>query len=270
MIHIPEVFAYVELRYSLITKIIDKIKEYHASEIEKFKLRRIKPEIEFDSYIDYLDNLIEESKERFGSNSSYELEFVIELLELEISNPQNKSLYERYSNAFKYAIQFRHNALQNMSYEEYENSGIKYPERNIETTLLNELYTPNSHSNEQLKYSYNISKASYLNYNSSEGNRQWAYQMIRESSPFFSRYVSFEYAKSDFEIYALVMMALYQDCLENKCNLNMNIPNDLRFRLKSLTVDEMAKLHKIELDDESESGGFCEDNIPDKISVIIN
>ena len=248
MIHISEIFAYVEYRYSLISEIIERINEYHASEIEQFRQRRIKREHEYNSYIDYLNGLIHESIERFGRDSIYELEFARALLEQRISDSKNQALYERYCNALKYAIQFRHNALQNMSYDGYENSGIKYPERNIETTLLNELHTPNSHSDEQRKYSYNIGKASYLNYDSGEGNKHWAYLMIREASSFFTKYISFDGAISDFEIFVLVQMALYQDSLVNKCNLNMNIPNDLLFRDVLLNDDELDNLHEIDIE----------------------
>lgn len=251
MIHISEVFAYVEFRFNLISKIIYKIKEYHASEIDQFIQRRIKPKNEYESYIDYLHALIEESKERFGNDTIYELEFTIELLKLKISDPKNQSLYERYCNAFKHAIQFRHNALQNMSYQGYENSGIKYPERNIETTLLNELYSPCSHSEERQKYSYQIGKTSYLLYDSGGSNKHWARLMIQEGSSFFSKYISFNCMESDFELYALVHMALYQECLENKCSLNKNIPNDLKYRHMILSDDEYSNLIQPEAETET-------------------
>lgn len=264
MIHVSEVFAYVEFRFNLISKIIYKVKEYHTSKIDQFIQRRIKSENEYESYIDYLHALLQESAERFGSDYIYELEFAIELLKLKISDPKNQSLFDRYCNAFKYAICFRHNALQNMSFEGYENSGIKYPERNTETTLLNELYSPRSYSEEQQKYNYNIEKASYLSYDSGESNRHWARLKIKGAYSFFSKYISFNCLESDNELYALVHMALYQECLENKCSINKNIPNDLKYRLITLLGDEYNDLIKLEVETgATDNVVVIFDNMPD-------
>ena len=82
------------------------------------------------------------------------------------------------------------------------------------------------------KYSYNFEKIEYLNYDSGESNKSWAYIKLRELYPFLERYVSFEGAMGDFEHYALVQLALYLHCLENKCLVNDNIPNELKFREK--------------------------------------
>lgn len=240
MIKIPEVFTYVQNRYALIVKIIERIKEYHSSVIEQFRRRHIRRADEFDNYIEYLENLVNESIERFGNSSKYELLFFINLLKLKISNFKNFELYKKYCAAFEYAVQFQHKTLQNMCYEGYKNSGIMYPERNSGTTLLLELYSPDSNSEAHMEYGYQIEKTSYLTYESED--KFWAYEMIKEATPFFGKYVTFVGACGDFEHYVLVQMALYQDCLENKCILNMNIPNDLRYRLQLLSDEDYAKL----------------------------
>jgi hypothetical protein len=148
-----------------------------------------------------------------------------------------------YLNALKYAIEFEHNSMQNMSYEGLENNGLLYPKRNVETSLYIELYDPDSESVERRKYGYNLEKISYLNSDfASEGDKQWAYEQLEDAMPFLEKYVSFEDAERDFEHYALVQSALYLDCLENKCLINKNIPNDLKYRERLLSDEEWEGL----------------------------
>ena len=73
-----------------------------------------------------------------------------------------------------------------------------------------------------------------MNYDSGNDNKNWAYVNLKQVSSFLERYVSFEGATGDFEHYALVQVALYLHCLENKCIVNDNIPNDLKYREKLL------------------------------------
>jgi hypothetical protein len=58
---------------------------------------------------------------------------------------------------------------------------------------------------------------------------------------FLYKYI-FEGATGDFEHYALVKLALYLDCLENKCLINRNIPNDLKYRKRLLSDAEWKEL----------------------------
>lgn len=56
------------------------------------------------------------------------------------------------------------------------------------------------------------------------------------------QYVSFESAMGDFEHYALVQLALYLDCLENNCLINKNIPNELKYRERLLSDDQLNEI----------------------------
>lgn len=233
-IYIEQVFKYVEIRVNFIEKIIDYIDNYQKDMILKLKKQHIKNDIEFNSYIEYLTNLDEEAKDRYGDDHWYSFEYVIKLLQLKLSDSENENKMELYINALKYAIKFEHNALQNMNNIGYENSGLKYTEENIETSLYIELYSPSSGSKEERRYGYNIEKIQYLSYDSGDSNKDWAYVQLNEAKEFFEKYVSFRNAKSDFEYYALVNLALYLECLENDCIINKNIPNDLKYREKLL------------------------------------
>lgn len=233
-IYIEQVFKYVEIRVNFIEKIIDYIDTYQKDMILKLKKQHIKNDTEFNSYIEYLTNLDEEAKDRYGDDHWYSFEYVIKLLQLKLSDSENENKMKLYINALKYAIKFEHNALQNMSNIGYENSGLKYSKENIETSLYIELYSPSSGSKEERRYGYNIEKIQYLSYDSGDSNKDWAYVQLNEAREFFEKYVSFKNVKSDFEYYALVNLALYLDCLENDCMINKNIPNDLKYREKLL------------------------------------
>ena len=233
-IYIEQVFKYVEIRVNFIEKIIDYIDTYQKDMILKLKKQHIKNDTEFNSYIEYLTNLDEEAKDRYGDDHWYSFEYVIKLLQLKLSDSENENKMKLYINALKYAIKFEHNALQNMSNIGYENSGLKYSKENIETSLYIELYSPSSGSKEERRYGYNIEKIQYLSYDSGDSNKDWAYVQLNEAREFFEKYVSFRNAKSDFEYYALVNLALYLECLENDCIINKNIPNDLKYREKLL------------------------------------
>lgn len=243
-IKIKEIFEYVIYRYSLLGKIIQRIKDYHHKIIQSYVNTPMKFLSDFNNYIDYLNYLIEEEQERIGENNLYELDFVRSLLSLNLSNPQNQNHYEKYCNALKYAITFQHNAIQHRSFDELDNNGIIHPERNVETTLLHELYFVNSRGQERCKYGYQIQKVAYLNSDIDYSKKRWAYSMLDEMKPFLEKYVSFKDAQGDFEHYALVQIALYFDCLENNCSVNKNIPNDLQYRDNILSDKEFKELLK--------------------------
>ena len=231
-IYIEQVFKYVERRLNFIERIIDGINKYQKDMLLQLKERHIKNDTEFNSYIEYLINLDEEAKERYGDEYWYSFEYVIKLLQLKLSDSENENKIKLYINALKYAIKFEHNALQNMNNIGYENSGLEYTEENIETSLYAELSSPSSGSKEERRYEYNIKKIQYLSYDSGDSNKDWAYVQLYDAREFFEKYVSFRNTKRDFEYYALVNLALYLECLESDCIINKNIPNDLKYREK--------------------------------------
>lgn len=233
-IYILQIFEYIKTRVNFIENIIEAIESYHNKVILEFKSSHIKSIDEFGNYIDYLENLDNVAEERFGSEYWSKFDYIINLLKLRLSNSKNKNKVKLYINALIYSVDFEYNALQNMSYVGFENNGIINAKDNYETSLLSELYSLNSKSDIQRKYSYNFEKIEYLNYDSGDSNKSWAYVNLKKVSSFLERYVSFEGATGDFEHYALVQVALYLHCLENKCIVNESIPNDLKYREKLL------------------------------------
>lgn len=256
-IRISEIFDFILYRYQLLSKIITAIECYHKHMVDTLIKNPIKDINEFRTYIDYLGNLKLESDERVGSEYSYMFEFVILLLKMHLSNPTNKVRYEKYCSALKYAISFEHKRLQQMSYGS-EYSGIVNPEKNLETTLLYELHSVNSRSEDAIKYNYNIQKICNLRFDSSSSDKRWAYQMLEQAKPLFEKYVNFERANGDFENFVLVQIALYFDCLESKCLINKNIPNDLKYRDRLLSDEELSDLLSDDLVDEHIGKGLLE------------
>ncbi|MCM3032842.1 hypothetical protein [Niallia sp. MER 6] len=241
-VYMSQIFKYVKTRVNFIQEITNVIEQYKEEAILKFKKSNIKKTTDFESYVDYLRNLNNELEKRYGTDRYYDYDYVIKLFELNLSNPKNESKLKLYLNALKYAIEFEHSSLQNMSYEGFENNGLLKPDKNVETSLFLELCSPNSNSEEQRKYRYNIEKIGYLSRNSGYDNRQWAYTQLDEARVFFEKYVTFEEATGDFEHYVLVNLALYLECLENKSLLNKNLPNELIYRQKLLSDKELIQL----------------------------
>lgn len=231
-IYIDQIFEYVKIRVSFIENIIEHIEKYQQEIIETFRNTPIKKEEDFESYADYLRNLKKETEIRYGNDSFYNFGYIIELFDLSLSNPDNEEKMTLYKNALKYAIRFEHNSIQNMTCEGFENNGLLFTQECRATTLLEELISPHSGSDERYKYRYEIEKTSYLSYDSCWSDRKWAYMQIYNMMPFLKRYVTFDKAQSDFEHYVLVKLALYLECLENECLINNNIPDDKKFRIK--------------------------------------
>ncbi len=224
-----DIFSFVNYRYSLIEKITRAIDLYQQQTVAKFMNERLKQAKEFDSYIGYLEYLKEKQNERLGDGNNDLLEYAIKVFKLKLSNDKNIECFEKYKNAIKYAITFIHNEVQNLTRDGFENSGIKNNLYN--GTLLDLILYENNNTKESKKYSYNIQKLEYLNYDSGYPNRMWGYQMLNQMQPLLEKYVSFENVNDADECYILANVALYFDSLKVECELNSNIPNDSKYRI---------------------------------------
>lgn len=88
-IYINQIFEYVKRRVNFIENIIEHIEKYQQEIIEIFRNTPIKKEEDFESYIDYLRNLKKEIEIRYGNDSFHELNYLIELFDLPLSNIAN-------------------------------------------------------------------------------------------------------------------------------------------------------------------------------------
>lgn len=227
---IEKVFQFIKYRYNLIKKVADTIEKYQQKVIDNYKIEKLKKEIEFTSYLEYLYYLKNVQIDRLGNDNIYLLEYSINVFEMQLSNERNTEIFEKYKETLRYAIKFLHNEIQNMTREGFENCGIK-GDNIFNGNLLEFILFYNCNSKEAKKYHYNIEKIGYLNYDSGYINKNWAYTMLRQMIPFLEQYVTFENATGDMEHYILVNIALFFDSLKTKCELNDNIPNDLKYRM---------------------------------------
>ncbi|EQE40743.1 hypothetical protein QC9_3227 [Clostridioides difficile CD39] len=98
-IYMNQIFEYVKRRVNFIENIIEHIEKYQQEIIEIFRNTPIKKEEDFESYIDYLRNLKKEIEIRYGNDSFHELNYLIELFDLPLSNPDNEEKMNLYKNA---------------------------------------------------------------------------------------------------------------------------------------------------------------------------
>ena len=251
LVDVQRVFDFVRYRYSLLEEIIPCVEKYQSDILKKIQGNVIKREIEFKSYIDYLEYLKGENAKRYPNKEPYELKFAIRFFALKLTDPKNQKLYDKYANALRYAIQFKHRELQNMTTEGFKNCGLKDDDsdNDLDSTLLWGLYilhhdgvgeydTPISNSIEGLDVFSGLSDC----------NPYYSWRVdyyFSQAKPFLEKYVSFDGLDIDnkndsFEFLALIKMALYQSCLKCDCIVNRNIPNDLKYRFE-LVPDETIK-----------------------------
>ena len=103
--------------------------------------------------------------------------------------------------------------------------------------------SPDVRSEEYWKYHYNLSKVCYLECDYySYYDRIWARSLIEGMKDFLNRYVVYTGNESDEELVVLVDLAIYLHAIEQKCILNQNIPNNLMYRERLLSNEEMNDL----------------------------
>lgn len=240
-LYINEFENYVCKWVLFIEKVIEAIKIYNDSVYKNFRNTPIKKLSDFDSnVVEYLKYLKNEYSKRFGDQNSYYFDEYIRIFSITLTKEENKEKLEKYRGAILYSMDFLITGMQNMSFEEFENSGIKYPDASIETFLFLELSHPFSLKSEFSKFSYNLEKTYYLEQDSpySYWDKQYARGLLEEVKPSINKFVVFENNESDEETIVLIQLARYFDALDNKNLLNKNIPNEEKYRIKTLSDSE--------------------------------
>ena len=205
----------------------------------------MKSKNDFVNYMDYLYYLKEEANDRdinfplytsLGDNF-----FVIDLLlNRNVSNIDNQIKINLYINAIKYSIEFYHQSLQLL---DINYSGIKYPNKNHETDLLTLLISGLEYPNDEDLY-YFLSKTEYLiDTDRSQTDITLIRKLIYSNfKKYMETYFQITENEDNEELFILIKTTLYFYNLENNTMLNRNIPNDLNYRLKLLTDEEMRIL----------------------------
>ena len=113
-IHLKQLFDYIEKRYKHIEKIVEAIKAYNQEQISYYKNTPIKRPEEFDSYDQYLKNLIFEMGNRCGDHE-YVPKMCLAVLHTRFKDGQWESAFDEFKEEMKNKIAGLHNALQDMT-----------------------------------------------------------------------------------------------------------------------------------------------------------
>lgn len=257
-LYVTQFEQYLTKWIDFIPKIIEAKNTYTDNEYEKLRQEPVKYLSDFDNdVVQYLTYLKGEYCKRFDYGSEYLFDDYINFFTVKLSDPYNNDALEKYKNAVVYSLEFLRNELQNMSYEGYENTGIKFPESWLETTLLDSLDSISVYDSSFSECSYNLSKIYYMSssYSYSEYDKRYARMLLEKPKDIINQYVHFTNTEPDQEILVLVRLALYLDALSRKTLLNKNIPNTSEYRLQILSEEQYADLFVEEEKDNTQSDG---------------
>ena len=244
-LYVSQFEQYLTKWIDFIPQIIEAKNTYTDNEYARLRQEPVKYLSDFNSdIIQYLTYLNSEYCKRFDYGCDYIFDDYISFFTINLSDSRNCTALEKYKNAIVYSLGFLRNELQNMSYESYENTGIKYPESWIETTLFDSLHSISPYDSEFSKYSYHLGKIYYLSSGSSynEYDKTYARFLLEEPKELINRYVHFTNSEPDGERVILVQLALYLDALTRKNLLNKNIPNTPEYRIQVLSEEQYADL----------------------------
>ena len=241
---IPQFEEYITKWIDIIPEIIKAKNSYTDSEYERLKKEPVKTLADFSNdIVKYLVYLKTEYCKRFDYGNDYLFNEYIRVFTIKLSDKRNKKLLEKYKNAILYSLNFVRNELQNMSYEGYENSGIKYPDRGIETTLFDSLDYISTYESSFSKFSYELEKIYYLEPDHSDfGDKLYAQILLEGPKALINKFVNFTNTEPDEERIVLVNLARYLEALTRKSLLNRNIPNFKKYRTAKLSKEEYEEL----------------------------
>ena len=236
--------SYINSWIGLIPDIIEAIHRYNHAIYDEFKKMPLKQEQDFNDEVEYILYLKDEYRRRFGDYLNGEFDKIALILGMNVSNQYNSLKLDKYKNAIRYSISFLRKSLETMELAGYEQTGI-HDGAEGETSLFLELESPSARTKEMSLFHYNLSKLYYLEkeeYNVFD--KIYARELLDEMKGFINRYVNFTNQEPDREKVVLVNLVLYLHALENKSELNRNIPNELRYRERLLTEEESLALNK--------------------------
>lgn len=228
-----------------IPKIIDAKNDYADKKYENLRSEPVKSLSEFeDNVVKYLSYLKSEYCRRFDYGNDYQFDIYANFFTVKLSDSRNKDALKKYQNAIIYSLGFMKNELQNMSCIGFENTGLKYPQKDIETTLFDELYCIPTYNSPFDEFSYSLGKIYYLEFgdNYSEYDKIYARNLLKEPKKLINRYVYFTNSEPDIERAVLVKLALYLEAFTRKNLLNKNIPNTQEYRMQILSDEKYKSL----------------------------
>lgn len=237
---------YLKKWIDLIPEIIEAIHNYNESFFDNFRKRRVQTLSDFEgnatAYIVYLKK---EYLCRFGDQCEEDFCDLLRVFSIHLSNPDNERKLQKYKNAILYALSFLRNALQNMSFEGHENTGLK--ESEAYSDLFSLMMLPPLRENSTGLDPYALSKVYYLT-SSFYGayDRLYVRRLLDGEKEKLNKVIFYSGNESDEEAAVLVYLAQYLCALQGNNALNKNIPNDEQFREVLLSDEELREMSTVE------------------------
>ena len=193
-----------------------------------------------DLSVHYIRYLKHEYNKRFGDSMEYVFDKFAFIFEIKLTNEENAKKLEKYKNAIRYALTFMCNGMGKMQFEGFEYTGIQ-EDNYSQIELFFEIESPAVFSDEISKHQYNLSKVHYLDEDYyGDYDKMWARKLLDQPKDFLNKYIVFTNEEPDREVVILVSLAIYLHALEQNCILNRNIPNELSYREKLLSEEEIS------------------------------
>lgn len=244
-LYVKEFEQYLKKWVDCIPLVVDAKNKYVDSKYDVLRSIPMRKCEDFgDNIVGYIEYLKAEYINRLDESNEYILDDFAEVFRIQLSDSRNQEKLNKYKNAIRYALTFFHNSLQTMTFEGFENTGIAYPDRNIESELYLDLASPNIYGGAFSKYAYNLEKIYTLSGNGDYHyfDKRYARELLDEAKELLNQYVSFTNTEPDDETYVLVKLALYLENLTRKTLLNKNMPNDICYRERLLAPNEIDEL----------------------------
>ena len=219
--------------------LFDPIKVAVDSFADKEKIRFRKEIIQrpdqFDSYVDYIDNLKKEYQRRIGTSHIEYFDYYRLAFEVVFDDEEIEKKKKYYQHAVKYMFWHLHRQLQEM--EERKYTGIKDLAENDYTTLFYELYMPIEGNS---RFSNDRGAFKYIdNLNSSVGyDVVYARQVLEDLKPLVNDYIKFTNDEPKEHSRLIFQIATYLDALYQNGYINSSIPNLFLFREISLLLED--------------------------------
>ena len=225
-IKLKEIFAYIEYRFNLISKLIDHIDTFFGEIIDKYRQTPLKAVNYFSNYCEYIEYIKSVYSDRINSGHNELFDFYSCVFKCNFSNKENQEKLQKYQNSIKLGFSFLHRYLQELPEEDtYETTGLHNHSDNIigESLFFKLQEAPVIDD----KYSYCIEKLSLLWL---PPHKIIAKPLIDNSKPFWGKYVLLEPNMTAIEISVLVHVLWHFYKIENDKNYNFDIPNTEDYR----------------------------------------
>lgn len=226
-IYIDEVFAYVVRRYEFLSEITKGLCRYQNDVIRSYVAKPVQPKGLEESLDAYVLRLKSEANERFGSHEDFIYDFALDLIQFTPSNAVNYAAVDRYRNALLYALELERHAMNSMTHEGADNSGL---DNDSGWTLFGDLWHPCPSGDFSGKYAYQLEKLHYLDGTHGPDNALWGRLQVEKMIPEFPGSVHFDELLGDHELYMLTLTALYELAVSSSGWINDTIPMDTRYR----------------------------------------